>query len=116
MIMYRQAKTMKNVTSGITEEEIPEGVRLILRGRVNSENADNLHEIMQKALENGRKYIILNMMRVNFLSSSGIRVILKTYQDVKKIGGSLVIELPSDNVKNVLGMTALDDMLIKNES
>ena len=107
---------MDKMTSEITEEEIPGGVRFVIKGRVNSECVDELQEILQKAVESGKKNIILNMIWVNFLSSSGIRVILKTYQDAKKAGGNFVIETPSRNVKNVLGMTALDKLLIKNDS
>ena len=105
---------MNNATLEITEEEIPEGVKFRISGRVNSESADELQEILHKALESGKKNIVLNMIWVKFLSSSGIRVILKAYQDLKKAGGSFGIETPSRNVKNVLGMTALDKLLIKN--
>ena len=96
----------------ITRDDIPEGVKFILIGRVNSMNADKLLKELEGALNNGQKNIVLNMLRVEYLSSAGIRVILKAYKDAKAAGGKFGIEWPSESVRNVLGMTALDDMLI----
>ena len=103
---------MANDYFEITEEETAEGVKFILKGRVNSGSAGELQDKLQKALNNGKTNIVLNMLFVEFLNSAGIRVILKTYQDANRAGGKLEIEKPSQNVRNVLGMTALDEMLI----
>ena len=104
---------MKNGVLEIIEEQTPEGVKFIIKGRVNSENADELQTWLEKALNDGKKNIVLNMIWVEFLSSAGIRIILKAYQNAKKAGGIFGIEKPSQNVRNVLGMTALDELLIK---
>ena len=103
---------MDNDYFEITEEETAEGVKFILKGRVNSGSAGELQDKLQKALNEGKINIVLNMLFVEFLNSAGIRVILKTYQDANRAGGKLEIEKPSQNVRNVLGMTALDEMLI----
>ena len=103
---------MKNSDSEITEEKIAEGIRFTIRGRVNSDNADELQEILEKALNEGHKKIVLHMFWVDFLSSAGIRVLLKAYQDANTAGGKFGIEMPSQKVKNVLGMTALEELLI----
>ena len=96
----------------ISEDQTPEGVKLSIAGRINSLSADELQHELEKALNNGEKNIILNMLRVIYLSSAGIRVILKTYKDTKEAGAKFRIEMPSENVRNVLGMTALDEVLI----
>ena len=96
----------------ITEDKIPEGIKFIIQGRVNAFNADELEAILENALKDGHNNIILNMLRVEYLSSSGIRVILKCYKEARDAGGKLRIEKPSQNVKNVLGMIALDEMLL----
>ena len=104
---------MEKETLLITEEETPDGIKLTIRGRINSENADELQDKLQKILNAGKKNIVLNMLWVSFLSSAGIRVILKTYQSAIDAGGKFGIEMPSKNVRNVLGMTALDKILIQ---
>lgn len=97
----------------VTEELTPDGIKFTIKGRVNSECVEEFQGILQSALDREYKNVILNMLWVEFLSSAGIRVILKAYKDMIHAGGKLGIEMPSKNVRNVLGMTALDDMLIK---
>ena len=103
---------MKNENFEITEDQIPGGSKFIIKGRVNAINADELQLKLEKAFNDGQKKLVLNMLRVEYLSSAGIRVILKMYKQAKDVGGKLGIEMASENVRNVLGMTALDDMLI----
>ena len=97
----------------INEEEIPEGIKLLIKGRIDSGNTLELQDKLKHAVENGHLNIILNMLWVEFLCSTGIRVILKAYQEMNKAGGSFGIEMPSQHVRNILGMTALDDLLIR---
>ena len=104
---------MDNDIFEVTKEKSEDLVKFLIKGRVNATNSEKLHDILKKTLVEGEKHIILNMLWVEFLSSAGIRVILKTYQEINDLGGSFGIEMPSINVRNVLGMTALDDILIK---
>ena len=103
---------MKNEEFVMTKSETPNGVRFTIKGRVNSTNVTEIQYKLEKALKDGEKNIIINMFQVNFLSSAGIRVILKTHKDATRVGGYLGIEKPSENVRNVLGMTALNEMLV----
>jgi len=97
----------------VLTENIENGIyRLMAKGRVDSNSADTLLEKLEGALTEGQKSIILNMSQVAYLSSIGIRVILKVYKQAAEAGGTFNIERPSDTVKNVLGMAALKEMLI----
>ena len=104
---------MKSKILVITKELIQDGIKFMVKGRINSDNADELQDELKQALDNGYKNIVVNMLFVDFLSSAGIRVILKTFKDANAAGGKFGIEKPSQTVKNILGMTALDEMLIK---
>ena len=103
---------MKNDEFEIIPEKTKDGIKYFLRGRVNSYSADELQHKMNEAIKEGHKLIVLNMMKVEYISSAGIRVILKTYKDANEACSKFGIEMPSHNVKNVLGMTALDELLI----
>ena len=96
----------------ITKEKEGSRVRFILRGRISLTNAPTLQFKLEEALKIGENDIVLNMSQISFLSSAGIRVILKTHKRALEVGGSFGIEDPSENVKNVLGMTALDELLV----
>jgi len=96
-------------------ENVDDGVcRLFAKGRIDSNSADILLVKLEDALNNGQKAIILNMSQVDYLSSIGIRVILKIYKQANEIGGTFYIDHPSDMVRNVLGMVALKEMLVTN--
>ncbi|MCL2043589.1 MAG: STAS domain-containing protein [Treponema sp.] len=103
---------MKIEDSIIMNDETPDGVLFTIKGRIDSVYALPIQEKLEEAIKNGVTKIILNMSQVEFLSSAGIRVILKTHRDLKKAGGTFGIEKPSSNVKNVLGMAALNELLI----
>jgi len=97
----------------IITEKIDDGIcRLMAKGRVDSNSADSLLEKLEEVLEKGQKTIVLNMSQVAYLSSIGIRVILKVYKQALESGGTFNIERPSEVVKNVLGMAALKEMLV----
>ena len=104
---------MENKDFEITETKSREGSVFIIKGRVNTSNANTFLYTLEDALKGGKTNIILNMSQVEFLSSSGIRVILKMYKQIKETGGTFFIKEPSENVRNVLGLVALEEMLVK---
>ena len=98
----------------ITEDQADASVyRLILEGPVSTTTANTLEFKLSEALRSGHKNFILNMRQVSFLSSSGIRILLMFFKKAKENDGSFYVENPSENVINVLGMVALDQMLLK---
>ena len=110
--MGKKGLLMHNMDLDITEEKAQEGVRLIIKGRIDSNNASILEQKLEDALNKGEKHIILNMSQVEHLRSVGIRIILKAYKNAREAGGKVGIEQPSKNVKKVLAITSLEEMLI----
>jgi len=104
---------VKNDDFTISEEITGELTRFYVKGRVTSVSANVLQHKLNEAVRENKKDIIVNMMEVTFLSSAGIKVLLVFFKRAKVEGGSFYVESPSENVVNVLGMTALDEMLIK---
>jgi len=101
-----------NQQFSINEEEFdPTSIRLNVIGRVDAINSDILDSRLNRALSEGHINIVVDMSAVRFLSSVGIRAVLKAFKEAKKRGGGLRIEEPSEIVRNVLGITALDEML-----
>ena len=75
-------------------------------------NAAELGRVLEQLAKEGRIHIVLDMSLVEYLCSTGIRVILKAYKEAKAAGGTLGIAHPSECVRNVLGLVALNEMLI----
>ncbi|MCL2066712.1 MAG: STAS domain-containing protein [Treponema sp.] len=97
----------------VKKEVGPESVKITIAGRIYSSNADLLEMHLGKTLGEKQFNIVLNMSQVEYISSIGIRVILKTFLDARKAGGKLEIEMPSAEVRKVLKIAALDQMLIQ---
>ena len=94
-------------------EEVVDGVStFFVKGRITSFSANVIQHKLNEAFSAGRTEAVVNMIQVAFLSSAGIRVLLMFYKRAKEAGGSFHIVNPSENVVNVLGMTALDEMLL----
>jgi len=93
-------------------EDKSEGLcKFTLTGRVNADNADALLDRLENVQKEGQTNIVVNMSHVDYLSSVGIRIILKTYKKALELGSKFSIERPSQIVKNVLGMVALNEMM-----
>ena len=88
-------------------------VRFYVKGRISSSTSYKFNSELNAALSMGQNKIILDMREVQFLSSLGIRSILSTYKQTVATGGKLQITNPPPNVKNVLGMAALNTMLLE---
>jgi len=97
----------------ITKEKIHDGVKFITKGQIKPFSAAILQNTLEEAIDYGHVNIVLNMLWVKYISSIGVRVILQVYKKAENAGSKFRIELPSENVKNVLGMAALDELLMK---
>ncbi len=67
-------------------------------------------EIVQKPGDEG-KYVIMNLEEVDYMSSSGVGVILSANRDISAKGGSLILANVKDEVKDLMALVGLDSML-----
>jgi len=100
--------------SEITIERVnaSEGVKFKVIGRITAITEANFDKMLADALEEGFYNIVLNMQDVTLLTSVGIKIILKTFKNCLDAGGKFRIEDPSDVVKNVMGLSALQQMMV----
>jgi anti-anti-sigma factor len=84
-----------------------------LKGHVGLKEASVMENLLEKAARQGCNRIIISMRFVKSFSSAGIRVILAMYKKLRSMGGKLQIDNPSENVRNVIGLTALDELLLR---
>jgi anti-sigma B factor antagonist len=80
-------------------------------GRIDSASAPQLHDVINKLLEDNRYHIVVNMENVNFISSAGLRVLISTQKNCKRFNrGELVLANVPENIMAALdlaGFTAL---------
>jgi anti-sigma B factor antagonist len=77
-------------------------------GRVDSSNASELGGELDKIVDEGKNNLVLDLSGVEYMSSAGLREMVRVLKRVKRSGGDLRIANPSDRVKEVLELAGLD--------
>src|SRR5947207_6391313 len=96
----------------ITRTQRPEALELRLRGRLDASWADHVGKAIDDAIRAGSHQIELNFAQVDYLSSAGLRLILKYYKQLKGVQGRLTITQPSGGADAILKMAGFAEMMI----
>ena len=86
-----------------------------IKGRLNANFCYQLEDEVDKLLEQKTKNIILDFSDVTYLSSSGLRVLLSINKQTAGDGGLVLVNL-RDNVKKLIEVAEMDDLLIQAET
>jgi len=79
-------------------------------GRVDSNNANELGSALDAAVDDGKTNLVLDLGSVEYMSSAGLREMVRVLKRVKRTGGDLRIASPSDRVREVLELAGLDSI------
>ena len=82
-----------------------------INGRVDSESAPELDEALSKLLGQQRNKIVLDLQNVEYMSSAGLRAMVKAFQGAKKAGGDLRLASVSQPVEVILRTVGMMQML-----
>jgi len=70
-----------------------------------------LHQLVKEQLESGRRHILLNFHRVDFIDSFGVGEILASYISTHNLGGKLKLARISKKLYLVFQITMLTKVL-----
>lgn len=98
----------------ITRNNHDAHIILALNGRLDGSSADTLAEALEAAIQDGNHYIRLDCEAVEFISSVGIRTLLRFYKQLKSVGGQLALSAVSHGVNEVIRLAGLADFLLDN--
>ncbi len=91
-------------------ETLPNGAtHVILNGRLDIPGAEKI-DLPFSTLSSHRK-VIVDLSRVSFLASMGIRTIVLTARSIKSKGGAVVLLDPSPEVEKVLVVSGIDTLI-----
>ena len=82
-----------------------------LDGRLDSNTSPTLEKKLAGAMESGAIYMIIDFENLDYISSAGLRIILKTTKDLKRSEGSIVLCAMQDYVKEVFEIAGFDSFL-----
>lgn len=96
---HGQERKMDELT---VKSEIRKGAAVVtVSGRVDSVTAGALDEQLARIAKENSK-LVLDMQGVTYLSSAGVRAIVRTLQSAQKAGGEVFLANVSDSVERVL--------------
>jgi anti-sigma B factor antagonist len=82
-----------------------------LNGRLDSNTAMGFEQKLFECIENGTRRLILDFEQLDYISSAGLRVILKATKNLKGAEGKLVLCAMQDYVKEVFEISGFDSFL-----
>lgn len=90
-----------------TEEK---GRVLALNGNFDAQTSPKAEAAINTEIEDGHKFIGINLEMVLFISSAGLRVLLSSKKKLKALGGDLVLIKPREAVMSVLEVSGFTKM------
>ena len=81
-----------------------------VNGRVDSETAPELDNALANLLRDNRCKIVLNLQNVEFLSSAGLRAMVKALKDAQKSGGDVRLASVSQPIEVILRTVGMMQM------
>jgi anti-anti-sigma factor len=85
---------------------------LQLQGRLDANWADQVGKAIDSAIRGGHHELELDFARIDYISSAGIRVLLKYYKQLKAARGSLRVSHPTTAVLEVLQLSGIAKLLV----
>lgn len=82
-----------------------------IKGSLDSNTSTEFETRIYAALERGQRKLIFNLEDLEYISSAGIRVMLKTTKDLKRMEGNLVLCALQDYVREVFDIAGFDGYL-----
>jgi len=95
----------------ITNERLSDVTIFKLSGRLDSTTSPEFGKKIEQIIKDGSKFIILEFKNLEYLSSAGLREILKTAKTLKSVGGRLVLCSMSDTIREVFVVAGFDSIL-----
>src|SRR5665647_2289741 len=91
----------------ISEEILNDQMVLKVCGRLDANNAGYLDDKLSDLIQKGKYTVGLNLQDISFLSSAGIRILVKQNKAFRIFSGELTITAFSENVRSVLDMVGM---------
>jgi anti-sigma B factor antagonist len=82
-----------------------------VKGSLDSNTSLEFETRIYTALESGQRKLILNLENLEYISSAGIRVMLKTTKDLKRMEGNVVLCSLQEYVREVFDIAGFDGYL-----
>ncbi len=73
-------------------------------------DANELHNKLRNLLNEGKKNIVIDLIKVEYMNSSGLGMMTSALSTVKNAGGNLALANPTERIKSLLAITKLNQL------
>jgi anti-anti-sigma factor len=95
----------------IATEELPGGIcKVILDGRLDIDGAAAI-DLKMNVIAGSQKAVLVDMQKVSFLGSMGLRALVAPARAIKGRGGKMVLFGPTQMVEDVLKTSGIDALI-----
>jgi anti-anti-sigma factor len=95
----------------INTRQVYEVLVVDMVGRLDSTSAGYGNDEMVKLVQSDQKQILVNLEKLDFITSAGLRVLLLAAKLLQTAGGQLKLCTPNDSVKNILETSGFNSLL-----
>jgi anti-sigma B factor antagonist len=101
----------ENVSINLSEEQMAGGVtRVILDGKLDLDGARAI-DLRMNVIAGSQKSVIIDLQKVSFVGSMGLRSLVAPARTIKSKGGKVVFFGPNEMVDKVLKISGLDKVV-----
>jgi len=80
---------------------------ITVEGDLDIDTATELQHHLANQLHHGRRHFLLDLAAVPFMDSSGMNIVLRTYQETQATSGSVRVIAPAPAVRRILDLTGV---------
>lgn len=95
----------------IKEERHKTYITLSPCGDLDANSSVDLDEKIQAMLENGDQFFHIDGSGIEYISSAGLGVFVSHLEDIRQVGGKLVLSSLKESVQDVFTLLGLDQLL-----
>ncbi len=79
-------------------------------GRIDTATSGEFEAAVQELIDKGQKNLVMDFAAVDFLSSSGLRVLVSVRKKLRDAGGDIVLASPSERAADSFEIAGLDKL------
>ncbi len=93
----------------VNQRELSGAVVLELQGKLTGgPESEQFRNLFKELIQDGKKHIIVNLEKVEWINSTGLGILISGYTTVRKAGGDLVLCNVGDRIDSILYVTKLN--------
>ena len=100
------------ITTHIHEERCV----LELNGRLDANWSEHVGQAIETAIRSGQHHLDLDFGKIHYVSSAGLRILIKYFKQLKSARGSLRIVRPTADALEILNLSGMSSLLVHHPS